>query len=388
MSPATCRPASSRRDLDVVDCEPSGEPRRPGRRRTARRAPRPASSSSASTWPSSTSACTPRSSTSRTIARGRRSHAVARARDRHGAQALDTVIVSGTASPADVLSALDLADEPRRALARPALRDDRRPAACGRHRRRASRGHALRSPRRGAREPPRGDGRLLRLGEGRRLSDSAVGDLPRPGGARRARRRARARADDLPRPRRQRRPRRRPHARGDPRPAAGHAAGPVEADRAGRDDLLQVRPPRPRAPQSRGGARRDAALRLPGRRARERAGGRGASSSPTLGERARGLPRPRLGRRGVRAVLPQLHAGRRACAARARLAPRAPARRRDFLGGAASDSLGLRVDAEPLPPAGLVRLRHGLRRARRPPRRCGASTAIGRSSARSSRTSR
>jgi phosphoenolpyruvate carboxylase len=38
-------------------------------------------------------------------------HAIARARDRHGAQALDTLIVSGTSSPADVLSALDLAEE-------------------------------------------------------------------------------------------------------------------------------------------------------------------------------------------------------------------------------------------------------------------------------------
>ena len=37
--------------------------------------------------------------------------AIAHARDRHGAQALDTLIVSGTGSPADVLSALDLAEE-------------------------------------------------------------------------------------------------------------------------------------------------------------------------------------------------------------------------------------------------------------------------------------
>jgi phosphoenolpyruvate carboxylase len=38
-------------------------------------------------------------------------HAIARARDRHGARALDTLIVSGTGSPADVLSALDLVKE-------------------------------------------------------------------------------------------------------------------------------------------------------------------------------------------------------------------------------------------------------------------------------------
>ncbi len=38
-------------------------------------------------------------------------NAIARARDKHGAQALDTLIVSGTGSPADVLSALDLAEE-------------------------------------------------------------------------------------------------------------------------------------------------------------------------------------------------------------------------------------------------------------------------------------
>jgi phosphoenolpyruvate carboxylase len=37
--------------------------------------------------------------------------AIARARDRHGVQALDTLIVSATGSPADVLPALDLAEE-------------------------------------------------------------------------------------------------------------------------------------------------------------------------------------------------------------------------------------------------------------------------------------
>ena len=38
--------------------------------------------------------------------------AVRRARERHGVEALDTVIVSGTTSPADVLAALDLTEEP------------------------------------------------------------------------------------------------------------------------------------------------------------------------------------------------------------------------------------------------------------------------------------
>ena len=67
-----------------------------------------------------------------------------------------------------------------------------------------------------------------------------------------------------------------------------------------------------------------------------------------------------------------------------------PARRPDG-GGlprlAPRDPVGLRVDAEPLPAAGLVRLRHGVR-GRRRRRAARPLPRAGRSSARSSRTSR
>ena len=92
-------------------------------------------------------------------------------------------------------------------------------------------------------------------------------------------------------------------------------------------------------------------------------------------------------------LLPRLHADRRARAAGDRLAARAPAGRGRRGRGAAGHPVGLRLDAEPLPAARLVRRRHrarptladrpaGLRRAAR------GCTATGRSSARSSTTSR
>ena len=99
----------------------------------------------------------------------------------------------------------------------------------------------------GPASPARGDGRLLGLRQGQRVPGRAVGDLPRAGGACRSRRAARRRADDLPRPRRQRRPRRRPDTCGDRFPAGRPSSGPAEADRAGRDDLVQVQPRRSRA---------------------------------------------------------------------------------------------------------------------------------------------
>ena len=79
------------------------------------------------------------------------------------------------------------------------------------------------------------------------------------------------------------------------------------------------------------------------------------------------LPRARLGRRRPARVLSLLHAGRRAHAALDRVAPgvaprRARARRAR---GAPRDPVGLRLDAEPLPPPRLVRLRHGTRRCDR-----------------------
>ena len=147
---------------------------------------------------------------------------------------------------------------------RPAVRDDRRPRERGGHRAGAARGRAVLDA--GARRPraaARGDGRLLRLRQGRRLPRLAVDDVPRAGGARGGRARARARADDLPRPRRQRRARRRPDPRVDPRAGARRAAGAPEADRAGRDDLREVRAARHRVPQPRGGTVGDRAERLP-----------------------------------------------------------------------------------------------------------------------------
>ena len=106
-----------------------------------------------------------------------------------------------------------------------------------------------------------------------------------------------------------------------------------------------------------------------------------------LAERShRRLPRARR-RRALRPVLPRVHAGGRAGAAAHRLAPRAPARGRRLPLVAARDPVGVRVDAEPLPAPVLVRLRERVRRGR-PRRAAPASTATGRSSARSSRTSR
>ena len=94
----------------------------------------------------------------------------------------------------------------------------------------------------------------------------------------------------------------------------------------------------------------------------------------------------------VPGLLPRLHADRRAGAAGDRLAPRTAARRGRRGRGAAGDPVGLRVDAEPLPAARLVRRRHRARRRRRPARpacaSCAACTATGPSSARSSTTSR
>ena len=75
----------------------------------------------------------------------------------------------------------------------------------------------------------------------------------------------------------------------------------------------------------------------------------------------------RLGRPGLSALLPQLHAAGRARAARDRLPPGVAARgcRPRRARGAARDPVGVRVDAEPLPAPVLVRLRHRLRGVRR-----------------------
>ena len=242
------------------------------------------------------------------------------------------------------------------------------------------------------RPPSRGDGRLLRLGQGRRLPDRRVGGLPRAGGARRAGGRARHRAHDLPRPRRQRRARRRADARGHPLPAAGPSARAAEGDRAGRDGLEQVRPAGARAPQPRGRRRRHAARGLP-RRARQRAAaGRARAHGRALRGRVRDLSRAGARGRGVRGVLPRVHARRRARRAGARLAARAAAVERGLPGRPAGDPVGLLVDADAHAAPGLVRRRDGARRrSPRAPaasRSCAGCTPAGRSSARRSTTSR
>ena len=156
-------------------------------------------------------------------------------------------------------------------------------------------------------------------GQGRRLPGRAVGDLPRAGGARRRRPRSRHRADDLPRPRRQRRARRRADARRDPRQAPGHPPGRLKLTEQGETISFKYGLPglahrnleaalagTVLAPSRSGWPRRP-----PRRRARDARRARRTCS------RSR-LPRVRLGDTGVRRVLPRVHAGRRAGAARDR----------------------------------------------------------------------
>ena len=97
---------------------------------------------------------------------------------------------------------------------------------------------------------------------------------------------------------------------------------------------------------------------------------------------------PRAGARGprLRAVLPRLHAGRRARPAGAGLSPGAAVLESRLPGRAARDPLGLLVDADANAPARLVRLRYGPGRAggdgRRRARAPAPVRASGRSSAR------
>ena len=352
-------------DLDVARPQPAREPRRAHRRRRARRAApprralRPPPREARRARPRATS----RIPTSASAACRRRREA----RPRHGPQALDTVIVSGTVS-ADDVAARARADA-ERALVVPLFESVEALRAAPRDLRGAARHGRL----------PRGDGRLLRLGEGRRLSRRAVGDPQR---ARRAGGRRAARGVELTVFHGRggsAGPRRRADVRRDPRAAAGRAAGAAEAHRAGRDDRVQVRPAGARVPQPRGGARGDAA-----RRARaddvdppERA----EASSPRSPTRSRArLPRARR-RPGLRRLLPRLHAGRRARADEHRLAPVAAAGGRGVPRLAARDPVGVRVDAEPLPAAVVVRLRHAPSRARTSASSARALPRLGASSA-------
>ena len=151
---------------------------------------------------------------------------------------------------------------PRRAAAahHAAVRDARRARAGARHDGRAVRRPGLPRAPESPRRPPGDHARLLGLGQGRRLPHQPVGDLLRPGAARRASARVRRRGRVLPRPRRLAVARRRARPQGDPRPAAGHARRRRPDHRAGRGDLGQVRRSRARRPLARA-----AALRAPAR---------------------------------------------------------------------------------------------------------------------------
>ena len=209
---------------------------------------------------------------------------------------------------------------------------------------------------------------LLRLRQGRRLPHGPVGDLPRPGGAD---------AD-----------RGRPAASSSPSSTAAAARRVAAAAR--RTPAILAQPPGAvdgRLKLTEQGETIAFKYGLPGLAERnleaavsatlltafpEIAGLEppNAGARDTMDEladrRPADLPSARLGRPGLPCLLPQLHAGRRAGAARDRLAPRLAAggggHRRAR--GAACDPVGVRLDAEPLPAAGVVRLRRGLPRLR------------------------
>ena len=108
---------------------------------------------------------------------------------------------------------------------------------------------------------------------------------------------------------------------GDPRAAAGRAARPAEAHRAGRDDRVQVRPARPRVLEPRVGARGDAARRVP--RAHRRRPPAGAEALVAAPRRplARRLPRAR---RRSRASSTSSAASRRSTSSRCSTSARGP----------------------------------------------------------------
>ena len=138
----------------------------------------------------------------------------------------------------------------------------------------------------------------------------------------------------------------------------GHPPGRLQGHRAGRDDLVQVRAAGPRPPQPRGGARRRRCCRafpsVAGRRRRRPSASCSTSSrrAPSAAYRELVLQRP-ASSTFFRAFTPVdelalLEIGSR------------PARRPDgarLPRVAAGDPLGLRLDAEPLPAARVVRLR-------------------------------
>ena len=223
-----------------------------------------------------------------------------------------------------------------------------------------------------------------------------VGDLPRAGGARRTRGGARCRADAVPGPRWGGRPRRRPGLRGDPRPAARGDRRPAEADRAGRDDLVQVRAAGARGAEPRGRRSRRRCSRSFPREAGIVPPPDGRPRRPGRAGRRRRRRRTGTSSGGTRAFAAFFRASRRSTSSRSSRSARGPSSRPEAAADgdrrAPRDPVGVLVDAEPLSAAGLVRVRHGVLRVRH--RRasgcagCGASIASGRSSGRWSRTSR
>ena len=160
-----------------------------------------------------------------------------------------------------------------------------------------------------------------------------------------------------------------PDERRDPGPAAGNGGGPHQADRAGRGHRRQVLDSRGRPPRAGAGRRRRARI-APAAAADSRPAARlRGPARADGGPLARGLPRPRLPRSRLRALLRAGHADRGDRAPAARLATRAT-RRLPADRGAARDPLGVLVDADAHPPAGLVRARQraraGARRGRSP----------------------
>ena len=159
--------------------------------------------------------------------------AVERVRERHGPEALDTLIVSGTTSPDDVLNARDVAEERGLELSIVPLFEtiaSLRSAAETMERVLDDTGFARLVERRGSRvEVMVGYSDRGRTG----VSDGTVGDLSRAARARRPCTAARSRAHDLPRPRGQRRTGRRADARGHPRPATGSPPGRLKLTEQG-----------------------------------------------------------------------------------------------------------------------------------------------------------